>query len=106
MFSKLQGSSLCGLGNSSSKEREFFKDVIDAKMFRLDEVAEGVMVGPRDDYGTIIFINVNVGEGAKIISCLARAITAPKIVFFSKGTRRASNKLLSTSDSGANVFEF
>ena len=60
MFSKLQGSSLCGLGNSSSKEREFFKDVIDAKMFRLDEVAEGVMVGPRDDYGTIIFINVNV----------------------------------------------
>ena len=73
---------MCGLGNSSSKEREFFKDVMDAKMFRLDEVAEGVMVGPRDDYGTIIFINVNVGEGAKIISCSARAITAPKIVFF------------------------
>ena len=40
------------------------------------------MVGSRDDYGTIIFINVNVGEGAKIISCLARAITARKIVFF------------------------
>ena len=97
---------MCGLGNSSSKEREFFKDVMDAKMFRLDEVAEGVMVGFRDDYGTTIFINVNVGEGAKIISCLARAITARKMVFFFKGTRRGSNKLLSTSDSGANVFEF
>ena len=78
---------MCGLGNSSSKEREFFKDVMDAKMFRLDEVAEGVMVGPRDDYGTIIFINVNVGEGAKIISCLARAITAREIVFFPKGRK-------------------
>ena len=78
---------MCGLGNSSSKEREFFKDVMDAKMFRLDEVAEGVMVGPRDDYGTIIFINVNVGEGAKIISCLARAITAREIVFFLKGRK-------------------
>ena len=78
---------MCGLGNSSSKEREFFKDVMDAKMFRLDEVAEGVMVGLRDDYGTIIFINVNVGEGAKIISCLARAITAREIVFFSKGRK-------------------
>ena len=43
---------MCGLGNSSSKEREFFKDVMDAKIFRLDEVAEGVMVGFRDDYGT------------------------------------------------------
>ena len=73
---------MCGLGNSSLKEREFFKDVMDAKMFRLDEVAEGVMVGSRDDYGTKIFINVNVGEGVKIISCLARAITARKIIFF------------------------
>ena len=73
---------MCGLGNSSSKEREFIKDVMDAKMLRLDEVAEGVMVGSRDDYGTKIFINVNVGEGVKIISCLARAITARKIIFF------------------------
>ena len=97
---------MCGLGNSSSKKREFFKDVMATKMFRLDEVAEGVMVGFRDDYGTTIFINVNVGEGAKIISCLARAITARKMVFFFKGTRRGSNKLLSTSDSGAKVFEF
>ena len=97
---------MCGLGNSSSKEREFFKDIMDAKMFRLDEVAEGVMIGFRDDYGTIIFINVNVGEGAKIISCLVRAITARKIVFFFKGTRRGSNKLLSTSESDARVFEF
>ena len=40
------------------------------------------MVGSRDDYGATIFINVNVGEGAKIIFCLARAITARKIVFF------------------------
>ena len=71
-----------GSGNSSSKEREFIKDVMDAKMLRLDEVAEGVMVGSRDDYGTKIFINVNVGEGVKIISCLARAITARKIIFF------------------------
>ena len=75
---------MCGLGNSSSKEREFFKDVIDTKIFRLDEVAEEVMVGSRDDYGATIFINVNVGEGAKIIFCLARAITARKIVFFFK----------------------
>ena len=96
---------MCGLGNSSSKEREFFKDVMDTKIFRLDEVAEEVMVGSRDDYGATIFINVNVGEGAKIIFCLARAITARKIVFFFfKGTRRGSNKLLSTSDSGAKVF--
>ena len=73
---------MCGLGNSSSKEREFIKDVMDAKMLRLDEVAEGVMVGSRDDYGTKIFINVNVGEGVKIISCLARPITARKIIFF------------------------
>ena len=73
---------MCGSGNSSSKEREFIKDVMDAKMLRLDEVAEGVMVGSRDDYGTKIFINVNVGEGVKIISCLARAITARKIIFF------------------------
>ena len=73
---------MCGLGNSSSKEREFFKDVMHTKIFRLDEVAEGVMVGSRDDYGTKIFINVNVGEGVKIISCLARAITARKIIFF------------------------
>ena len=97
---------MCGLGNSSSKEREFFKDVMDTKIFRLDEVAEEVMVGSRDDYGATIFINVNVGEGAKIIFCLARAVTARKIVFFLKGTRRGSNKLLSTSDSGAKVFEF
>ena len=53
---------MCGLGNSSSKEREF----------------------ERRLWHTI-FINVNVGEGAKIIFCLARAITARKIVFFSKG---------------------
>ena len=86
---------MCGLGNSSSKEREFFKDVMDAKMFRLDEVAEGVMVGPRDDYGTIIFINVNVGEGAVIISCLARAITARKIIFFlSKGREEVRTNFL------------
>ena len=85
---------MCGLGNSSSKEREFFKDVMDAKMFRLDEVAEGVMVGSRDDYGTIIFINVNVGEGAKIISCLARVITARKIVFFSKGREEVRTNFL------------
>ena len=86
---------MCGLGNSSSKEREFFKDVMDAKMFRLDEVAEGVMVGPRDDYGTIIFINVNVGEGAKIISCLACAITALKIIFFlSKGREEVRTNFL------------
>ena len=97
---------MCGLGNSSSKEREFFKDVMDTKIFRLDEVAEEVMVGSRDDYGATIFINVNVGEGAKIISCLARVITARKIVFFFKGTRRGSNKLLGTSDSDAKVFEF
>ena len=43
---------MCGLGNSSSKEHEFFKDVMDTKIFRLDEVAEGVMVGSKDDYGT------------------------------------------------------
>ena len=86
---------MCGLGNSSSKEREFFKDVMDAKMFRLDEVAEGVMVGPRDDYGTIIFINVNVGEGAKIISCLACAITAREIIFFlSKGREEVRTNFL------------
>ena len=97
---------MCGLGNSSSKEREFFKDVMDMKIFRLHEVAEEVMVGSRDDYGTTIFINVNVGEGVKIIFCLVRAIIARKIVFFFKGTRRGSNKLLSTSGSGAKVFEF
>ena len=86
---------MCGLGNSSSKEREFFKDVMDTKIFRLDEVAEEVMVGSRNDYGTTIFINVNVGEGAKIIFCLARAITARKIVFFfSKGREEVRTNFL------------
>ena len=86
---------MCGLGNSSSKEREFFKDVMDTKIFRLDEVAEEVMVGSRDDYGATIFINVNVGEGAKIIFCLARAITARKIVFFfSKGREEVRTNFL------------
>lgn len=86
---------MCGLGNSSSKEREFFKDVMDTKIFRLDEVAEEVMVGSRDDYGATIFINVNVGEGAKIIFCLARAITARKILFFfSKGREEVRTNFL------------
>ena len=85
---------MCGLGNSSSTEREFFKDVMDTKIFRLDEVAEEVMVGSRDDYGETIFINVNVGEGAKIIFCLARAITARKIVFFSKGREEVRTNFL------------
>ena len=35
---------MCGLGNSSSKEREFFKDIMDTKIFRLDEVAESWLV--------------------------------------------------------------
>lgn len=97
---------MCGLGNSSLKECEFFKDVMDVKMFRFDEVVEGVMVGFRDDYGIIIFINVNVGEGVKIIFCLVCVIIVWKMVFFFKGMWRGLNKFFSMSDSGVKVFEF